>query len=115
AGTGATKRHACAPLARENARLQRIEPPEEAVDRLDGNGVLARAGHIRGVRRGADIEREQIVRNRWTTAADHVAAGEIEVDHLILIKPRPGEPGERTSIDMCVVEAVVAGDEAGQH
>ncbi len=44
-----------------------------------------------------------------------MAAGEIEVDHFILIKPRPGEPGERTGIDMRVVETVVAGDEARQH
>ncbi len=115
ARAGANQRHGCASFARKNARPQRLEAAQESVDRLDGDGVLARAGHIRGVRRGADIEREQIVRNRRAPAADDVAAGEIEVDRFILIKPRAGEASERTGIDVRVVEPVVAGDEARQH
>ena len=65
--------------------------------------------------RRADIEREQIVRHRRTVAADHATAGEIEVDKLVLIEPRAGEPRQRTGVDMGVVEAVMAGDQAGQH
>src|SRR5215472_14411644 len=56
-----------------------------------------------------------MVRNRRAPAADDVAAGEIEVDRLILIKPRAGKASERTGIDVRVVEPVVAGDEARQH
>src|SRR5436853_470192 len=53
--------------------------------------------------------------SRRASAADHVAAGEIEVDRFILIKPGAGEASERTGIDVRVVESVVASDEARQH
>src|SRR5919201_1183115 len=115
AGAGADQRHGAAAFAREHARLQRLEATQESVDRLDRNGMLACARDARGVRRRADIEREEIVGNRRARAADYATAGEIELDRLILIEPCAGEAGERTGIDMRVVEPVMAGDEAGQH
>ena len=42
-------------------------------------------------------------------------AGKIEVDDLVLVEPRPGETRQRTGVDMGIVEAVMAGDETGQH
>src|SRR5215475_6854777 len=48
-------------------------------------------------------------------ATDHVTPGEIEADDLVLVEPGAGEARQRPSIDMRVVEPVVAGDEAGQH
>ena len=59
------------PLRASTRAMSASNRREEAVDRLDRNGVLARARHIRGVRRRADIEREQIVRHRRAVAADH--------------------------------------------
>src|SRR4029453_6873657 len=99
AGARAHQRHGAAPFARENARLQRLEAAQKSVDRFDGNRVLARAWHARGVRRGADVERQEIVRDRRARAADDAPAGEIDVDRLVLIEPRPGKPGKWTGID----------------
>ena len=115
AGARADQRHGGTALARENAGLQRLEAAQESIDRFDRDGVLARARHAGGVRRRANIEREEIVRDRRSRAADHAAPGEIEIDHLVLIKPRPREPGERTGIDMRVIESVVTGNQSGQH
>ena len=115
AGTGADQRHARASLAYEHASHERLEPAEEAVDRLDRNGVLACARHIGGIRGRADIEREQIVRDRRATTADHVTAGEIKIDHFVLKEPCPGKTRQRTGVDVGVVDVVMAGDKAGQH
>ena len=115
AGAGADHCDPRAPIAREHARDQRLEAGEEAVDGLDRDGVLARARHIRGVRRRADVEREQIVRHRRAVATDHGTRGEIEADDLVLIEPRLRKTGQRPGVDMGVVEPVIPGDEAGQH
>ena len=48
-------------------------------------------------------------------AADHATAGEIDIDKLVLIEPRPGKARQRTGVDMGIVETVMAGDQAGQH
>ena len=64
---------------------------EEAVDRLDRDGVLARAAHVAGVRSRADVEGEQVEGHRRTVAAEHLPAREIEADRLVLVEPRAGE------------------------
>ena len=71
--------------------MQLLETPEEAIDRLDRNGVLICARNIAGVGGRADIEREKIVRHWRAVAADHAPAGEIEIDDLVLIEPRTGK------------------------
>ena len=114
AGARADQRHGGTALARENAGLQRLEAAQESIDRFDRDGVLARARHAGRVRRRADIERQEIVTDGRSRAADHAAPVKIEIDHLVLIKPHPREPGERTGIDMRVIESVVTGDQSGQ-
>ena len=48
---------------------------------------------------------------------DLAAAGarEIQIDNLVLKEPCPGKTCQRTGVDMGVIDAVMAGDEAGQH
>src|SRR6266508_2098295 len=110
ASAGADQGHTHAPPAREDPRLECLEPAEKSVDRLDRNGVLARARDIRGIGSRADVEREEIVGDRWAMAADHATPGEIEVDDLILVKPCPGKTRQRTSVDMGIGDVVVAGN-----
>jgi hypothetical protein len=48
-------------------------------------------------------------------AADHAPRGKIEVDDFILKKPCPRTSRQWTSVDMGVVESVMARNEPGQH
>src|SRR5262249_12724147 len=115
AGASADERDARASLPRQYARLERLEAREKSVDRLDGNRMLARARHIAGIRRRADIERQQVVGHRRTIAANYSLAGEVDADGFVLIKPSASKARQRAGVDMGIVAPVVAGDEAGQH
>ena len=87
---------------------------DEPIDGLDRDGVLRGAGDF-GARRRADIERQQIVRHGRPPAAQDEPLFEVETARLVQQEPRPAKSAERDEIDVAVVEAIMAGDQAGQH
>jgi hypothetical protein len=101
---------------------------EKSPDRLDRDvgvtrGVDARAigfvGFPGRVEAGGgarpDIEGDDIVAVHRAAAAEHGAGGGIEPDRFVLNEFGPGGAAERREINMGFIEAVMPGDQAGQH
>ena len=99
----------------QHPRARRLEAIDEAVDGLDGDGVLGDARDLPRARRRADVDRQDIVEHRWPVLADHLPRGEIEADRLAVIEASLSEAGERPGVDVCLVVIIKAGDHARQH
>ena len=107
-----------------NARLARVQAHAfeqgqpafvEQVNRLDGHRVLGRTGHPAHLRRRADVDRDTVIGHGRAVFAQHLAAGTVQADHLVLEKPRTRKRRQRAQVDEHLVVAVVAGDVAWQH
>jgi len=66
-------------------------------------------------RRGADIDRQQVVVHRRALGADHAALAAVDVDHLIAVEAGAGELTQPAQVDMHIVERIMTGDVARQH
>ena len=94
--------------------LEPLPPSDECTDRLDGNGVVGRAWDAER-RRDPDVDRQHVVGDRGTVAAQDPTSSEIEPGDAVVKQSCTREPGQRPEVDMCIVETVVPGDQAGQH
>ena len=115
--TGAAADHAdlgAAPRF-QHPRARRLEAIDEAVDGLDGDGVLGDARDLPRARRRADVDRQDIVGHRWPVAADHLPGRQIEADRLAVVETGLSEAGERPRVDVRLVVIIKAGDHARQH
>ena len=93
--------------------LDKGEPAlAELGDRLDRHRMLGRAGDGIEIGRRADIEREQVIGERRLALQQHQPARAIESDRLGVDQPHAGPGAERREVDVALVEAVAAGDEA---
>jgi hypothetical protein len=87
----------------------------EAADRLHRHRVFGGARHLAELRCRADVDRDGVVADRRVVAAEHLAFGAVDADDLVAVIARAGEFGQAAQVDMHLVEAVMAGDVAGQH
>ena len=87
----------------------------ESVDRLDRHHPAFGPADVAHSRGGADIDRQHVVGDRRTAAAQHRLVDQVEADGLVVIEARAGEPGQRFEVDMGVVEPVMAGHQPRQH
>jgi hypothetical protein len=95
------------------ARLQRLELGKKAADRFHGEGVFRRTRNGSQRRRRADVERQQIVGERGPALDQNTAERPIDARRGGPNQARVREPGERLEVDVALLEAVVAGDQAG--
>ncbi len=68
-GAGADDADVQVPRMRKHAVAQALPMRDEAIDRLDRHDMSGGARHVGGTRRRADVERKQIVTDRWVRAA----------------------------------------------
>jgi hypothetical protein len=87
----------------------------QAVDRLHGRCMLRCAGHRAQMRRGPDIEGEQVVGHGRLAAADDAPACKVDNDRLVVNETRPGKSRQRREVDVTFLARIVSGDEARQH
>jgi len=87
----------------------------ETPDRLDRHDVLAGPGDAGQLRRRPDVDRQGIVGDRRTIAAQYFAGLAVDADDLVAVISRPGKLGQPAQVDMHVGETVMAGDIARQH
>ena len=87
----------------------------ELGDRLDRDCMLGRAWDGTEIGCRADIERQHVIGERRLVLEQHQPAGVVEPDRLGVNEARAGAGRERGEIDVTLVEAVAAGDEAGKH
>ena len=115
AGPGADDPDAHRIIAGEDTLAHPRPLVDEQVDGLDRCGVLRRPGNVGHPRHRPDVEGQEVVGHRRPGPAQHPPAGEIDAHGLVLIQPRPGEPGQGLEVHVGVVEPVMAGDIARQH
>jgi len=77
--------------------------------------MLGRAGDRCEIGRCTDIERQRVVGKRRLALEQHQPPASVEPDGLGMDQIGAGPGGESGEIDVALVEAVAAGDEAREH
>ncbi len=94
---------------------QPVEPLDEAADGPGGEGVLAHPRQLEAGDRRADVERHPVVGHRRPAGQQQPPRGGVDAGGRGDDHPRPGAPGQRQDVDLQLVGAVLAGDEARHH
>ena len=102
------------PARRQHALAQAFPARVETADRLDRNRVLRGALRIQR-RRGAGVDAQPVVGDRRSGPQQHPPVRQVEPDDFVLVQPGVRGARERGEIDVRLVEAVVARDQARQH
>jgi hypothetical protein len=87
---------------------------EQTIDRLDRHCVLGCACHLE-VRRRSDIERENVVGNRWPISEAHLSVDQVEADRLVEHGACARKARQRLKVDVRLVSRVMTCDQPGQH
>jgi len=96
--------------------IKQCQPPIiKALNRLHRDRKIRCARHLCELRRGADIDRQLIVRHRRAVAAQHFVVDAVKPDHLIAIQPRTGKHGQPRQIYMHRVIVVMPRHIPRQH
>ena len=106
--------HTQPPRTRAHAVGEPLPARDQPADWFRGDGVIRRARRVEP-RRDADIYRQHVVGDRRPVAAQDRAPLQVEPHRLGVEQPRPREPGERTEVDVDIVESVEARNQARQH
>ena len=97
------------------ARLDPGETREESVDRLRRRRPLRRAVDVLMAGVGADVEGEAVEGDRGALVDPHRALLQVQTLRLTVKEARARGSGELAQIDVRLLDAVVAGNQAGQH
>ena len=103
------------PLPTARAREKGKPALAELGDRLDRDRMLGCTWDRTKIGCRADIERQHVIGERRLVPEQHQPAGAVEPDRLGMDQSRAGAGREGGEIDVAVVEAVAAGDEARKH
>ena len=115
AGSGADHRHRGDAGVIAHPFQQRQPALVELADRLHRHGMRVGTRHMAQLGRRADVDRQRIVGDRRSRAAEHLARVAVDADHFVAVVTRAGKLGQTTHVDMHVVKAVMPGDVARQH
>jgi hypothetical protein len=88
---------------------------QEGGDRPDSDGMLAGTRHLRRIRRGTDVQRQQVERLDVAVGQRKGLGDEVEPDDGIADEARAGPLCERRQVDVRFRRAVVPRDQAGEH
>ena len=82
---------------------------------LHRNRVLFSTCYAAKLRRGANVDRQPVIRYWRSIGAQHVFGMTIYANHGIAVQPRASKNGQFTQVNVHVVITVMAGHIALQH
>ena len=102
---------ACGPG--QTALAELFPMPPKTVYGLDGHTGVPGTGYMRNSGCGPDINGQGIIGHGRPGATHNLLVGQVQVDHFIVKKSCSSEPGQRSKIDMGLIEGIMPGDVAG--